>query len=84
MLFKLVSITQFGVIPPTCPFRRDGSHGILKLFMTHLMGHIVYLDVHVCTYASHVTYCIKSNLHSEITALGVDEQERTKFDSTRL
>ena len=26
MLFKLASITQFGVIPPTCPFRRDGSH----------------------------------------------------------
>ena len=26
MLFKVVSITQFGVIPPTCPFRRDGSH----------------------------------------------------------
>ena len=29
MLFKLVSITQFGVIPPTCPFRRDGSHLLL-------------------------------------------------------
>ena len=26
MFFKLVSITQFGVIPPTCPFWRDGSH----------------------------------------------------------
>ena len=26
MFLKLVSITQFGVIPPTCPFRRDGSH----------------------------------------------------------
>ena len=26
MLFKLASIIEFGVIPPTCPFRRDGSH----------------------------------------------------------
>ena len=30
MLFKLVvSITQFVVILPTCPFRRDGSHIVL-------------------------------------------------------
>ena len=32
MLFKLVSITQFWVIPPTCPFRRDGSHILSSWF----------------------------------------------------
>ena len=36
MLFKLISITQFGVIPPTCPFWRTGH---------------IYWSILVCTFS---------------------------------
>ena len=42
MFFKLVSITQFGVIPPTCPFRRDGSHIWGNLALPWLAGYFIH------------------------------------------
>ena len=65
MLFKLVSITQFGVIPPTCPFWRDGSH-LLYLFSSlhpHWFSWLftsltVNLTLHVYLFISVAHTCI--------------------------
>ena len=80
MFFKLVSIIQFGVIPPICPFRRDGSHITCPTNNIHFVVKLISLNLSaIFILQRHIKYV--RNLIS-VTAYGDHCVLATRADET--